>query len=477
MSGSVIQPLSTRFHVLGPGSVGSLFAYYFHRHGVPFTLFQRKAAPLPLSGKDSDNDIDNTNIPARNDVRSSYPPTTLKYMDLTSLTTQSVGPQPIDGIDWEPLYPIIEKELFRHDPVYNELSRSPIHHLLVTTKTYQTVDAISKIRHRLRPWTTIVLMQNGMGVQEEICRSLGWTTEEERPNFVQGIISHGAQKMNDSIVHTGRGHVWLSPLSEVDLPTATEGARRKWKSVPLLQNQELLKKDPKGSPYPQVIRPSPAVLTAPYPPAKTVPFAMPFTDTPFTSFYNAPSTADELKNLRKRSFYETLTALQRLSTDMDLHIIMPDHLLALQLSKLVVNACVNPVATLLESTNGGLLDPSENAHPAVKDLLKESHHILSQSDEYQALDETLRQEFLTLDALTKTTEKILRATRQNRCSTLQDYMRGSRQCEIDYMNGYLIKMVERNMAPGTSVEKVAPLNRRVTERIKEKFAAPRSSKL
>ncbi|KAG0242095.1 hypothetical protein BGX31_000619 [Mortierella sp. GBA43] len=438
MSGAAIQPLNARFHILGPGSIGSLFAYYFHKHNIPFTFFQRRANPLHSHYKDSAD-----NRPG-NDVRSNYPPSTLKYMNLTSLTTEPVEPQAIDGVEWEPLYPIIDKELFRHDPVYNELSRSPIHHLLVTTKTYQTVDAISKIRHRLRPWTTIVLMQNGMGVMEELCQSMGWTSEEERPNFVQGIISHGAQKIDDTIIHTGRGH--------------------------------LLLRDYQGSsPYPTIIKPSHEILTTPYPSARPAAFAAPFTDAPFSSFYVAPSSIEELRTLRMRSFYETLSAFGQLSTDMDLTVIMPDRLLALQLSKLVVNSCVNPVATLLESTNGGLLDASENAHQAVKDLLKESHGILSQSEEYQVVGKYLREEFLTLEALTKTTEDILRATRQNRCSTLQDYLRGSQQCEIDYMNGYLIKMAERNMAPGTSIEKIAPLNRRVTEKIKEKFAAPRKN--
>lgn len=466
MSGTVI-PLNPRFHILGPGSIGSLFAYYFHKNDVPFTLFRRRAPPPPPPyHEDKDSKKDSS------DVRSNYPPTTLRYMDLTSLTTQPVEPRAIDGVDWEPLYPIIDKELFRHDPVYNELSRSPIHHLLVTTKTYQTVDAISKIRHRLRPWTTIVLMQNGMGVLEEICQSLKWTNDEERPNFIQGIISHGAQKIDDTIVHTGAGHVWLAPTPELELPTSSSARKKRFRKG-LLQTQQLLLKDPSGSS--RLNRPNPVVLAAPYPSTNSAPFATPFTDAPFSSFYVAPSVSGELRDLRLRSLYESLSTLEKLSTDMNLSIIMPDHLLALQLSKLVVNACVNPVATLLETTNGGLLDASENAHQAVKDLLKESHRILSQSDEYQVLDENLRLEFLTLEALTKTTEGILRATRQNRCSTLQDYLRGSRQCEIDYMNGYLIKIAERGIAPGASIERVAPLNRRVTERIKEKFAAPRKA--
>jgi 2-dehydropantoate 2-reductase len=409
-------------------------------------------------------------------------------MNLTALTTTSVEPHIIDGVDWEPLYPSIDKELFRNDPFYNEMSRAPIHHLLVTTKTYQTVEAISKIRHRLRPWTTIVLMQNGMGVREEICESMGWKDEIERPNFVQGIISHGAQKMGDTVVHTGKGHVWLAPV--IDPPTAiaaeaektTSGGdsnsssdnedeepseQRNRSTLPNLKRFLRIPTTVSNALFPVLHAPKAMTLSTPYPTGSPAPFAARFDPSvPFSTFYTIPETRTKLRNLRTKSLFETLDAFQDLSEDMELHLLLPDHLLALQLSKVVVNSCVNPIATLLEATNGALLE-KEDAHLAVKNLIKESHNILSQSPEYQSLSDQLRREFLTVEALTETTESILRATRQNRCSTLQDYLKGSTQCEIDYMNGYLVRMAERNGVD-------APLNRMVTEKIKEKFASPRN---
>ncbi|KAF9154023.1 2-dehydropantoate 2-reductase (Ketopantoate reductase) (KPA reductase) (KPR) [Linnemannia schmuckeri] len=496
-----------RFHILGPGGIGSLFAYHFHRHNIPFTFFQRHAPPVPSLAKhgstaasktettSTDQDAGPQKITPKH--QRTFPPSTLKYMNLTNLETVSVEPQIIDGLDWEPLYPSIDKELFRNDPIYNEMSRAPIHHLLVTTKTYQTVEAISKIRHRLRPWTTIVLMQNGMGVREEICESMGWKDETERPNFVQGIISHGAQKTGDTVVHTGKGHVWLAPVvdpSTVSLSTSktttaaaagttsdsdsadgdednsdNDATTPHWNQSTLPTINKLLKVPAKGSNslYPKLITPIMMKLSIPYPTASPAPFAARFDpSTPFSKFYTAPKTRQQLRDLRTKSLFETLAAFEELSEDMELRVLLPDHLLALQLSKVVVNSCVNPVATLLEATNGTLLE-KEDAHQAVKNLIKESHDILSQSKEYQALDEQLKKEFLTVETLTETTETILRATRQNRCSTLQDYLKGSTQCEIDYMNGYLVRMAERSGID-------APLNKMVTEKIKEKFATPRN---
>lgn len=486
-----------RFHILGPGGIGSLFAYHFHRHKIPFTFFQRQAPPVPPLAKYAPSNTETTGkdtVPQ--EPKPTFPPSTLKYMNMTSLETISVEPQIIDGLDWEPLYPCIDKELFRNDPIYNEMSRAPIHHLLVTTKTYQTVEAISKIRHRLRPWTTIVLMQNGMGVREEICESMGWKDELEIPNFVQGIISHGAQKTGDTVVHTGKGHVWLAPVVDPsttsspstvaagtgttsdsdgdsadndDNNTDNDSKTPNWNQSTHPTIKKLLKVPAKGSNslYPKLIPPIMMKLSIPYPTTYPAPFAARFDpSTPFSKFYTAPKTRQQLRDLRTKSLYETLAAFEELSEDMNLRVLLPDHLLALQLSKIVVNCCVNPVATLLEATNGTLLE-KEDAHQAVKNLIKESHYILSQSKECQAIDEQLKKEFLTVEALTETTEAILRATRQNRCSTLQDYLKGSTQCEIDYMNGYIVRMAERSGVD-------APLNRMVTEKVKEKFAAPRN---
>ncbi|GJJ72049.1 2-dehydropantoate 2-reductase [Entomortierella parvispora] len=502
-----------RFHILGPGGIGSLCAYYFHQHNIPFTLFHRKAPPFPPTPPPrGSRQSKSPSIDSSTTGHVAYPPTTLKYMNLTALDTASVAPQSIDGIEWEPLYPIIDKELFGYDPIYNDLSRSPIHQLLVTTKTYQTVEALSKIRHRLRPWTTIVLMQNGMGVREEICESMGWTDNDwERPNFVQGVISHGAQKNGDTIIHTGKGLVWLAPVldavqsrrpkrplaSTSPVPRGSSGVSptleaflaQGSKTIPdvnaMLQVQETSNSDEDSleMKFPTLVRPaSKDVRYAPYPYDTPATLSARFSDRPFSDFYTPPSSAEELLALRTRSLYETLLAFQQLSDDMSLTLIRPDQLLAIQLSKLIVNASVNPIATLLESTNGEIVDNKETLQ-AVKELLEESHAIMVQSPEYKALDERLKSRFLTLDALTKTTIGIMEATKQNRCSTLQDYLNGSTQCEIDYMNGYFVKMAARNAASAQAGDKLegqrpveAKLNKIVVEKVKEKFATAAASR-
>ncbi|KAF9337997.1 hypothetical protein BG006_000577 [Podila minutissima] len=447
------KTIAPRFHILGPGGIGSLFAYHFHHKHIPFTFFQRRAPSLVNKNEPFDT-LDS--------------PSTLKYMDLTNPGKNSVEPRAVNNIAWEPLYPIIDKELFRLDPVYNELSRQPIHQLLVTTKTYQTLDAISKIRHRLRPWTTIVLMQNGMGVREEICESMGWTDPREQPNFVQGIISHGAQKTANTIVHTGQGNVWLAPIDPVFADSSSKLA-----TIPSFDN--LLKVplpstngSSAASLFPTLTQPSINVLSTPYPRNNPdLPFTAPFSNSSFSAFYEPLASAEHLLALRTRSLFETLYSFNQLAADMNLKLLMPAHLLTLQLSKLAVNASVNPIGTLLEAQNGVLYEKPE-ASQAIRDLLTECHKILTHSAEYKALPENFQKEFLSLDALNKTTFSILKASAPNRCSTLQDYLKGSAMSEIDYMNGYFIKMAERSNVD-------APLNCMVTEKVKEKFALARKT--
>ncbi|KAG0348628.1 hypothetical protein BG004_004659 [Podila humilis] len=444
----MVKPLTPRFHILGPGGIGSLFAYHFHLKHIPFTFFQRKA-PVLNHGQGSVDPLDS--------------PDTLKYMDLTNPEKNSVEPKAIFNVAWEPLYPIIDKELFRLDPVYNRLSRQPIHQLLVTTKTYQTLDAISKIRHRLRPWTTIVLMQNGMGVREEICDSMGWTSPREQPNFVQGIVSHGAQKDGNTIVHTGFGNVWLAPIDPVFADVSAKLATFPSFETLLQPSISGSTSESSASLYPTLTEPSKEIMSTPYPRNNPdLPFSAPFTNTNFSAFFEPLTSDDQLLALRTRSLYETLHCFDMLSSAMNLKLLLPAHLLTLQLSKLAVNASVNPIGTLLEARNGVLYE-KQDASQAIRDILTECQMILTHSAEYKALPKHFQSDFLSLDALIKTTFDILKASAPNRCSTLQDYLKGSAVSEIDYMNGYLMKMAERSNVG-------APLNRIVAEKVKEKFA-------
>ncbi|WP_409523253.1 ketopantoate reductase family protein [Nitrincola sp. MINF-07-Sa-05] len=84
-----------------------------------------------------------------------------------------------------------------------------INHLLVTTKAYDTLPALSSIQHRLAPDAQIVLLQNGCGQQQEVTR-LYFSLQ-----VWAGITTHGAWRDAPfSIIRAGKGHISIGPMGK-----------------------------------------------------------------------------------------------------------------------------------------------------------------------------------------------------------------------------------------------------------------------
>jgi 2-dehydropantoate 2-reductase len=116
----VTTDMGTRWHVLGVGAIGGLFAKRLHAGGQTVRLLQRR-----------------------------YPPAwrTLKFIEGESEHTIAQA-----------------LELPCEDPRQGD----PIEHLLICTKSYAVIDAISQASSRITPNTEIVLLINGMGVGEAL---------------------------------------------------------------------------------------------------------------------------------------------------------------------------------------------------------------------------------------------------------------------------------------------------------------------
>ncbi|KAL8772041.1 MAG: hypothetical protein Q9209_002707 [Squamulea sp. 1 TL-2023] len=86
-----------------------------------------------------------------------------------------------------------------------------IHNLIVSVKAYNTVDALKRVAHRLRPESSILFMQNGMGIIEEV-NELVFPDPAQRPQYMLGVISHGvhSSKKPFSFIHAGAGTVALA---------------------------------------------------------------------------------------------------------------------------------------------------------------------------------------------------------------------------------------------------------------------------
>jgi 2-dehydropantoate 2-reductase len=138
-----------RWHVLGAGAVGCLFASYLHRRQPGVTLLLRDAAP---GGQD---------------------PVLIE----TESGTEAC-----------------------HIPLQGVSADSPISHLMVTTKAYDVRPALAAVRHRLQDNTRILLLANGMGFIEEL-RAQGLSHR-----IYCGTTTEGAYRLGPRhIKHAGKG--------------------------------------------------------------------------------------------------------------------------------------------------------------------------------------------------------------------------------------------------------------------------------
>lgn len=95
-------------------------------------------------------------------------------------------------------------------------TNSHIKHLLVCTKTIQTVEALRPLAHRLSSTSTIVILQNGCGIVDELNRTL-FRKENERPNYVLGVTSHGVGfDAPFQVTHTGSSAAFFGPVPRVE---------------------------------------------------------------------------------------------------------------------------------------------------------------------------------------------------------------------------------------------------------------------
>ena len=88
------------------------------------------------------------------------------------------------------------------------INSSAIKHLLITTKAHQTIPALQSFAHRIHPDTKLILLQNGMGVSDEIKNHF-----PDNPLFL-GITTDGAYRSDScTVVHAGEGETWFGPAN------------------------------------------------------------------------------------------------------------------------------------------------------------------------------------------------------------------------------------------------------------------------
>ncbi|KAL5049851.1 hypothetical protein BDW71DRAFT_203928 [Aspergillus fruticulosus] len=85
--------------------------------------------------------------------------------------------------------------------------------LIVSVKAPATVSALESVRHRLTPKSTVLFIQNGMGIIDAVNEKV-FPDPRKRPHYMLGIISHGLAQRSGRfhVTHTGVGTTVLGPV-------------------------------------------------------------------------------------------------------------------------------------------------------------------------------------------------------------------------------------------------------------------------
>jgi 2-dehydropantoate 2-reductase len=149
--------MSTPWHVLGAGSLGTLWAARLTRAGLPVRLVLRNEARLQA------------------------------YRAAGGLTLVEHGQAQC--------YPV---------PGETADSPEPIKRLLLACKAYDAENAIASVAHRLSAETELILLQNGLGSQDAVANRV------PQARCISASSTEGAFRDGDwRVVFAGHGYTWL----------------------------------------------------------------------------------------------------------------------------------------------------------------------------------------------------------------------------------------------------------------------------
>ncbi|KAA5839850.1 putative 2-dehydropantoate 2-reductase [Pseudomonas chlororaphis] len=158
--------MSTTWHILGAGSLGTLWATRLARAGLPVRLILRDQARLQA------------------------------YQAAGGLTLVEQGQTSFYAIPGETVD-----------------SPEPITRLLVACKAYDAQQAVSQLVSRLTPDAELVLLQNGLGSQDAVAAQV------PQARCIYASSTEGAFRDGDwRVVFAGHGYTWLGDASHPTAP-------------------------------------------------------------------------------------------------------------------------------------------------------------------------------------------------------------------------------------------------------------------
>ncbi|RUS27198.1 ketopantoate reductase PanE/ApbA C terminal-domain-containing protein [Jimgerdemannia flammicorona] len=356
------------FHILGTGAIGCLVATYLRQSNHTVTLLLKNEQSL-VAYRENDGVI----------YEKDGVSTTIRDFNFDLASTDA------------------------EDRIYN---------LVVTTKTYDAIEAVMPLTRRIGRQSTIILLQNGMGMHEDLAR-ICFPDRSTRPSLVVGVNTHGVYRPTPfHVIHAGwKGdiHFGIVPRegeakeSEIQSGSGDEPAQQDYSANDARVHGG--QSDNNSSP------------TSP------------------TNNYSSPLPSTS--NITSPSYSPTITAL--LALPLNTHFEPWPNMQCRILEKLVINCCINPVTALLRCRNGDLMDQDQGTQ-LIQHVCDEAAEVIRASS--LVSDRHVIATRFTSDALQRIVEQVCQNTSRNESSMLQD-VRARRITEVDYMNGYLSRIGKR----------------------------------
>lgn len=393
-------------HQLGVGSIGTLVAHNLRR-AVPsaeINLLTRRAKFF----REKDGSKAEPN--EKREV-------VLKVQRNGGETTRSTGyVLDVMNADWPTKEHFVPELQDRGVPAS---AGGPIDSLIVCTKAQATSYAVGQVASRLQPSSVITLLQNGMGVYDELCAKF-WPDPTLRPQFILGTTTHGVTpgERPGSVMHMSRPGEGALKLGVVPDPRGkTSFERWLWGAAA-------------GS--------------------------IPSVGQPLAPTYPLPELKDE-PNVR-----ETLDAFLSL-TDLNSEILPMPNLYHELLLKVAVNATINPLTAGL---GGGVMRNGDLVRSApgfqlIKQTAGETSAVLQAYLRNLAGGHPPEPEVMRLfsaSSLESRIKSVATQTQDNISSMVADVKAG-RDTEIDYINGFFV-------AVGAKLGVPTPLNRMLVQMVK-----------
>lgn len=389
-----------RFHCVGVGSIGALVAFHLRRaNPAPshaFTLLVRPKSARRTTPQAQPNDG--------------------IYVESNRIRRQ-IGGFDIETLDSAthhfnllPLYSGTEaasKPRPSHLPklpIFSSLSSKPssvISSLIVTNKAPTVRSTIEELKTRLNASSTIVLLQNGMGIYDHLVEKV-FPDPDTRPNFVLGSTTHAVwAKRRFDVVHAATGTLNLAivpdPLKRRDFEARTPHSGK-------------------------ALDPS-AISVATY-----------MEDDP--KFFSLAETIKAF--LRCRDLHVQWTRMSEMDVVLR--------------RKVAVNACIGPLTSLLDCPNGALFG-NMAAHRTIRRVCHEAAEVFSaEAEEIESSEEGSGKvdrswpTALSGRALEEYVVKVVQDTSKNWSSMHQD-IKNMKPTEIEYINAYLTRTGSRLGVP------------------------------